>query len=156
MGGHSVPLWQRLWLPRGGVVANRAVEVPLSYAVVPQPRGVRVVYRFPPLTRAQALFIVQLQSFKDSLGTRSEKRMRRCDSLPGSCNTWFADQPGNRIKCTERAFDQDGYFGFCWPTSGPVYAIYGCESHHCNAAREILTRYYNTPGLNVTPPAPDG
>ena len=75
--------------------------------------------------------MLQLQSFKDSVGSRSEKRMSRCDSVPGSCRTWFADQPANRIKCKESAFDEGGYFGFCWPTSGPVYAVYGCESERC-------------------------
>jgi hypothetical protein len=145
---HSTPLWRRLWLPRSAVVANGTVSAPPPFAVLPRPRGARVIYRFPAFTRDQATFVVQVERFKDSTSSgRAEKRLKRCDSLPTSCTTWFADTPANHVKCTEAHLGVDhgydlGYFGYCWPTSGPAYAIYDCGRGTCPTARQILAKYF--------------
>jgi hypothetical protein len=100
--GSTVPIWRRVFLSRSGDVAGSRVHVPLAYAVIPQERGLRVVYRFPALNRAQATFFLQVQRFKDSSTlVRPVKTTAKCDSVPDACTTWFADPPNNRLPCTE-------------------------------------------------------
>ncbi len=144
----SVSIWRRLFLPRSAEVAGSVVRVPFAYGIVPQDRGVRVLYRFPPLSFNHVTFVLQVQRFRDSTASSGRsKTLARCDTMPTACTTWFADPPANRLPCTEARLDDfeerdPGYFGLCSQPSTGVYGFYGCEGVICGTARAILTDYF--------------
>lgn len=148
--GHSVPVWRRLWLPRSAVVAGGSLEVPASLGIVSIGSRVRVIYRLPPLTRAQATFIVQMQPYKDSTSVpHPAPHLKTCDRLPAACTTWFADGMAGQVPCLEARLgvergDSPGSLGLCRPRFGPVHGIYGCVGASCATARRIMNHYFTT------------
>jgi hypothetical protein len=148
--GHSVPLWRRLWLPRSAIVAGGSLEVPASLAVASIGRRVRVIYRLPPLTQAQATFIVQVQPYKDSTALpHPAPHLKTCDTLPTACTSWFADGARGQVPCLEARLgvskgDDLGSIGVCRPSLGPVHGIYGCMGAYCASARRIVNHYFMT------------
>jgi hypothetical protein len=148
----QVPMWRRLWLPRSGTIEGLAVDVPMAYAITPRPRGLRVIYRFPPLTRAQGTFHLQLLSFPAHGDSgRTDKPLKSCTAKPGTCRRWFADAPVNQVPCTEARLgrsdqgDDLGSLGYCRPRFGRVYGVYGCYDEQCATARQILNATLGAP-----------
>jgi hypothetical protein len=146
---HDVPFWGRLWLPTSGSIEGLPVHVPLSYGIMPRERGLRVVYRFPPMNRGQTLFFLQLNPVGDkSLERLRTQEFKDCEPDSSKCMNWFADQPRNMVRCTEMHTDSTDTsigFGFCRPGGTPVIAIYSCEDERCESARQILVSMFRRP-----------
>jgi hypothetical protein len=140
---HDVPFWRRVWLPTSGSIEGLPVHVPLSYGIMRRERGLRIVYRFPPLNRGQTLFFLQVNrvDHKSFERLRTQK-FKACELDPSKCIDWFADQPRNKVWCTEVHADSSDSsigFGLCRPGANPLVAIYSCEAARCESARRILS-----------------
>jgi hypothetical protein len=146
---HEVPFWQRVWLPTSGTIEGLPVQVPISYGIMRRERGLRVVYRFPPMNRGETLFFLQL----DRAGEKSSERLRTekfkaCEPDPSKCVEWFADSSRKEVWCTEARTDSTDSsiaFGFCRPGATPLVAIYSCEDERCQTARETLRGMFKRP-----------
>jgi hypothetical protein len=146
---HEVPFWRRIWLPTSGTIEGLPVRVPISYGIMRRERGLRVVYRFPPVNRGETLFFLQLNHAgkKASERLRAEK-FKACELDPSKCVEWFADSSRNEVWCTEAhtdSTDSSTGFGFCRPGATPLVAIYSCEAEMCGTTRQILTGMYRRP-----------
>lgn len=142
---HRVPFWRRVWLPASSTIEGLPVRVPLSYGIMRRERGLRVVYRFPPLTQAQTMFFLELRQVADtSIARLRAQKLKRCEPDPSTCTSWFADPPRNNVWCTEAQFDSldFGSFGFCRPGVTPVFAWYGCDDERCRSVRQILANMF--------------
>ena len=147
-----VPMWRRLWLPRSATIAGLPVQVPLRYAIMARKHGLRVVYRFPPVTTAQATFHVELlQIHADSNAQRPATGPERCQHNAAACTFWFADPPAKSVACIEaplgrsEAGDDLGSSGLCSPSPGGVRVAYGCMGEQCAVARQIITEMFLKP-----------
>ena len=145
---HRVPFWRRVWLPTSSTIEGLPVRVPLAYGIMRPERGLRVVYRFPPLNRGQTLFHVQLLPAADTSVSRLRASKFGCDRDPSTCTNWFADPPRNHVLCTEvrDSVESAGGFGFCRPGVTPVFALYSCDDERCGSARQILADLFKEPG----------
>jgi hypothetical protein len=146
---HRVPFWRRVWLPISSTIEGLPVRVPLSYGIIRRARGLRIVYRFPPLNRGQTLFHVELSRVADTAVARLRtQKLERCGQDPSKCMEWFADAPRNNVLCTEAPVDSlhdFGAFGFCRPGVTPVFAFYGCHDERCGIVRQILANMFKQP-----------
>jgi len=146
---HDVPFWRRAWLPTSGSIEGLSVRVPISYGIMRPERGLRVVYRFPPLNRGQTLFFLQVNPAGDkSVERLRSQKFKACEPDPSKCMVWFADHPLETVRCTELhtdSTDSSAGFGFCRPGATPVVAFYACEDERCKTARQILAGMFQRP-----------
>lgn len=146
---HRVPFWRRVWLPTSSTIEGLPVRVPLSYGIMRRERGLRIIYRFPPLNRGQTLFHVELRRVADtSVARLRAQKLKLCGQDPSKCMQWFADTARNSVLCTEAQVDSlqtFGAFGFCRPGLTPVFAFYGCHDKRCGIVRQILATMFKQP-----------
>ena len=86
--------------------------------------GLRVVYRFPPLNRAQTLFFIQVHRAPDTaLARLRARKLKVCEPNPSRYMDWFADSTRNKVLCTEAR----------------------TEDERCGTARRILAGMFKRP-----------